>query len=58
MPLTEEQRNELTKHGTEFHAEVVLCIDAMAISIKTLEARIKILEAREPAKKLRVVNDG
>jgi hypothetical protein len=37
----------------------VLTIDAMADRIKSMDARIKTLEAREPAKTtLRVVNDA
>jgi hypothetical protein len=59
MTLTQAQIIELMKDGSSFHTDVVLTLDTMAGRIKSLETRIKVLEAREPAKTtLRVVNDG
>ena len=55
MPLTEEQRNKLTKHGSGFHSEVVLTIVMLVDRLKTLEDRIKSLEEREPTQKLKLV---
>jgi hypothetical protein len=57
--MTNEQIIELMKDGSNFYTDVVLTIDAMADRIKSMDARIKTLEAREPAKTtLRVVNDA
>jgi hypothetical protein len=57
--MTNEQIIALMKNGSNFQTDVVLTIDAMADRIKSLDARIKQLEAREPAKTtLRVVNDA